>query len=266
MEFNLSHINKLKEDDFPAALCIIISVKGSVPRKKGVKMLVKKQGDILGTIGGGNLEKQVIKDALSVIEKNEPQVFKHQLLHHLDMCCGGTVQIYIEPLVKKRKLYIFGAGHTGKALSEIASGLDFDVFVIDDRKSYLNKINLPNEHKICLPFNQALKILPFDYQTYITILTYSHPYDRNILFHCIKQPFKYLGMIGSQRKVAFTKKLLLESEHVEHEIINKVDMPIGIDIGAESPYEIALSIVSKIIVVKNKEEMKINNNQKVGNG
>jgi xanthine dehydrogenase accessory factor len=244
-------LKSLSIEELPAALCIVVSAKGSAPRREGAKMLVTKNGSIKGTIGGGNLEKQVIKDAMKVLEKQEPQLFRHDLLHQHEMCCGGTVQIYIEPIMKKNKLYIFGAGHTGKALANIATALDFETVVIDDRKEYMDELDNPKINKMNLPFSEALKILPFDEKTYVAIMTYSHPLDRDILFYCLKKPHAYIGMIGSKRKVEITKKILKETNFADDEIINKIDMPMGIDIGAEGPEEIALSILAKIVKVKN---------------
>ncbi len=234
------------------ALCTVVSAKGSTPRKVGAKMIVTRKGKIFSTIGGGSLEKRVIKDALEVLNEGKPKLFRHDLLHQHGMCCGGVVDIYIEPVMRKRKLYIFGAGHTGVALAAFSAGLEFETVLIDDRKEYLDECRIAEVNKMNLPFEQALNILPFDEQTYVCIMTYSHPLDREILAFCLKMPFAYLGMIGSRRKVAMTKKMFSEGLNISMDDLEKVDMPMGIDIGAEGPEEIALSILSKIISVKNK--------------
>lgn len=247
----LKIMNSLKYEELPAALCIIVSTKGSVPRKEGAKMLVLKDGSIKGSIGGGNLEKQVIYDALKVLEGKEPQLFRHDLLHQHQMCCGGTVHIYIEPVMQKNRLYIFGAGHTGKSLAGLAAGMDLETVVIDDRKEYLDELKNIPVNKMHLPFNEALNTLPFNEKTFIAILTYSHPIDRDILFFCLNKPHAYLGMIGSLRKVEVTKKMLRQTAFADEEKISSIDMPMGMDIGAETPEEIALSIMAKIIQVKN---------------
>src|SRR5207249_1981971 len=106
--------------------------KGSTPREAGAKMLVYRSGNIFGSIGGGDLEKKVIANALDVLESKTSSTFKHDLLHQHNMCCGGSVEIYIEPIMKKNKLYIFGAGHTGHALAKYAIDFNFDVVLIDD--------------------------------------------------------------------------------------------------------------------------------------
>lgn len=239
------------------ALCTILNTKGSTPRKVGAKMLVYEDGSICNTIGGGDLEKKVIENALSVIKKREAKIFKHDLLNQHDMCCGGKVEIFIEPILKKNKLYIFGAGHTGQALAKIAVNFGFEVVLIDDRKEYIDKVLPFGEdlggavNKMNLPHQQALSALPFDDQVFICIMTYSHPMDREILAYCIKKPFAYLGMIGSHRKVEMTKKMFVDAGVGTKEDLEKIDMPMGIDISAEGPDEIAISILAKLIEVKN---------------
>jgi len=245
-------ILEIQKGKMNAVLCTIVNTKGSTPRKVGAKMIVYEDGSIFGTIGGGDLEKDVIKNALEIVEQKEAKLFRHDLLHQHGMCCGGTVDIFIEPIMKNNKLYIFGAGHTGQALAKLAVDFDFETVLIDDRKEYIDNCKTENINKMHLPYQQALKLLPFDAQTYICIMTYSHPIDRDILAFCIKKPFTYLGMIGSERKVAVTKKMFSEGLNISFEELEKVDMPMGIDIGAEGPEEIALSILGKLIMVKNK--------------
>ncbi len=245
-------ISEAQRKNLDTALCVIIRTKGSTPRETGAKMLVYADGSIFGTIGGGELEKEVIKNALDVLGKKEPSVFKHDLLHQHNMCCGGSVEIYIEPIMKKNKLYIFGAGHTGHALATYAVHFDFEIIIIDDRKEYLDEIKLEQVNKLNMHYGQALPMLPFDENTFITIMTYSHPYDRDILAYCLKKPNAYLGMIGSQRKVEMTKKMFEEGMIASKDELDAVDMPMGIEIGAKDPSEIAISILSKLIAVKNK--------------
>ena len=234
-----------------SAYCIIVETKGSTPRKVGAKMIVYADGSIYGTIGGGNLEKKVIENAIKQIELNAPRLFKHDLLHQHNMCCGGSVSIYIEPIVKKKRLYIFGAGHTGAALAKFASGLDFDIFLIDDRKEYLDAIDQKEINKMHAEYSVVLPSLPFDENTYVVIMTYEHSFDRDILSHCINQPHAYLGMIGSQRKIELTKKMFTEAKFASKKQLDAVDMPMGLSIKADGPEEIAISILAKLIHVKN---------------
>lgn len=234
------------------ALCLVVSTKGSVPRQVGAKMLVYPDGATRGTIGGGHLEKQVIADALHVLQSKKSALFKHDLLHQHNMCCGGTVEIYIEPVMKRKSLYIFGAGHTGQALARYASDLDLEVFLIDDRKDYLDQCTLAGVNKMNLPHGAALQCLPFNRDVMVCIMTYDHAIDREILASCLRKETLYLGMIGSKRKVEITKKRFLEAGIASDAELAKVDMPMGIDIGAEGPAEIAVSILSKLIQVNHK--------------
>lgn len=242
-----------------SALCIIVSTQGSTPLKTGAKMLVTQYGKIYGTIGGGNLEKKVIEDALDVIANNESKQFEHHLLQEHGMCCGGTVNVYIESIMPSEKLYIFGAGHVGRALANYASSLSFDVFVIDDRMEEITKIQNIAINTIHSGYVEHLSKLVFDKQTYIAIMTYDHKIDREILAYCTKKPYAYLGMIGSQRKVAVTRKMFLSTQICREEELEKVDMPMGFDINGTGPEEIAISILAKIIEVKNKRSKPKNN-------
>lgn len=214
-------------------------------------MIVYEDGSIAGSIGGGDLEKKVIENALTVIKTGKPTVSKHDLLHQHGMCCGGIVEIYIEPIMNKNKLYIFGAGHTGHALAKLASELDFEIVLIDDRAEYIDPINIEGVNKLKMQNDIALKLLPFDIYTYIAIVTYSHQLDRDILAYCVRQPHAYLGMIGSKRKILVTKKMFGEAEIGTEEDLEKINMPIGLDINAQTPEEIAVSILAEIIKVKN---------------
>ncbi len=237
-----------------AAVCTVINTKGSTPRKTGAKMIVYEDGHILGTIGGGDLEKNVIDDAVKLLETGNAAVFKHDLLHQHGMCCGGIVEIFIEPIVKIKKLFIFGAGHTGQSLAKMALETGFDVYLIDDRKEYISQCTTSGINKMNLPHLPACEALPFDKNTFIVITTYSHQIDRDILAYCVKKPRAYLGMIGSERKILMTKKMFLESQIGSREDLDKIHMPVGLNISAETPEEIAVSILAELISVKNSKK------------
>ena len=241
-----------KRSNCEFAICIITGTKGSVPRAVGAKMLVYPDGCIFGTIGGGRIEKKVIEDALGVLKDNKPAFLHYDLLKQLQMCCGGSIDVYIEPVMKKNKLYIFGAGHTGCALARRAIDFDFEITVIDDRKEYIDEVKIDGVNKILGAYEEVMPILTFDERTYITIMTYSHPHDREILSFCVKKPYAYMGMMGSMRKVEMTKKMFIEAGIGTIEELSQVDMPMGIEIGADGPEEISISILAKLLSVKNK--------------
>ncbi len=236
-----------------AALCTIVSTKGSTPRKTGAKMLVYTNGSIDGTIGGGALEKEVIEQALEVLKNNTSQFVKHNLVIELAMCCGGTVELFIEPIMNRKKVFIFGAGHCGKALAGFATDLDFNVTLIDERYDVFENIDFPQCTLIMDNHATAIEKLNFDENTFVVILTHNHAYDREILALTSKKPHQYIGMIGSSRKVAIAKKNMLASNILDQEEVNEIDMPIGLDIKAITPQEIAISILAKLIDVRNRK-------------
>ncbi len=249
------HILAGKKSNLEFAICIVTNTKGSVPRMAGAKMLVYPDGKIIGTIGGGRIERKVIEDALNTIAGRKPKLYHYDLLKDLQMSCGGNLDIYIEPVMKKNKLFIFGAGHTGAALVKLVKNFDFNLTLVDNRQDYISEIELDETQKIYGEYDQVLPKISFDEHTYICIMTYGHKIDQQILAYCLKQPHSYLGMMGSQRKVEMTKKLFLEEGLATIDELNKVNMPIGIEIGADGPDEIAISILAKILSIKNKSEV-----------
>lgn len=236
-----------------AALCTIVSTTGSTPLKAGAKMIVFENGSIYNTIGGGHLEKITIADAIEVIKSEKPKLYKHELKSQHEMCCGGSLDIYIEPIMQKKKMFLFGAGHVGKAIVKHSLGLSIEINVIDNREEIFNDWDFEGYKKIIAPFTQILPTLPYDNLTMVIIATYDHSIDREILAFCMKKPHYYLGMIGSKTKVARTKEMFISEKIATAKELENVDMPIGIDINAETADEIAISIVAKIIKEKNKK-------------
>ncbi len=238
------------------ALCTIVKTVGSSPRKSGAKMLVWEDGSIAKTIGGGELENKVIENAKVVIQNGEPQLFEHRLNVDHGMCCGGTVSIFIEPIVAKKKVYIFGAGHTGKALAAYAHSLEFEVTLIDERVEIVDDLVLSEDIKVIEKAHMiALKSMEFDINTYAVVVTHNHNYDKEIVAYCAQQSHGYLGMIGSQRKVEVAKQAYRAGSILTEEQMAGIDWPIGIDINAKTPEEIAISILGRLIIERNKQEV-----------
>ncbi len=251
MESIYQQIIKAQKEQKNVVLCSIVNTKGSTPCKNGAKMLVFENGEVFGSVGGGNFEHKVTKDALEALTLSTSKLLSYDLLKELSMCCGGTVEVFIEPIFPRNKLYIFGAGHIGNALQKNATKLDFEVFIIDDRAEVLNQIENKNMIKIYSNFTDYLNKLTFDNRTYIVIATYKHEIDKEILAFCLNKTFAYLGMIGSMRKAIVTRKKFTKEGIATVEQIQKVDMPIGLNIQAEGPEEISISILAKLIEVKN---------------
>lgn len=252
MQSIYNKIEQLQSNSIDCVLCTVIRTKGSTPLKSGAKMLIAENNKTFGTIGGGNLEKMVIDNAKAVLKNKIPKIFTHHLLQELNMCCGGTVEIFIEPILKKNNLFVFGSGHVGRALAELAYQFDFDVTLIDNRSDELNKIDNDYIHKIQSEYIDYAKTLKSNSSSFITILTYDHKLDRELLHHFVTEKYAYLGMIGSKRKVEVTKKIFKETYQFTDQQLNTIDMPMGYDIHGQNPNEIALSILTKLIEIKNK--------------
>lgn len=247
----LDELNRVREEQIPAVLCIVVESSGSTPRKAGSRMLVFADGSISGTIGGGAIEYQVIQEALHCFESGNPVFRDFNLLNDLNMECGGRMQVYLEPIGVVPQLYIFGGGHVGKALAALTPGLGFSTTVIDHREDVFATLHIPSVKTICGDYLSILGKLTFNLNTYIAIVTPKHEFDEKLLMACAGLEWAYLGMIGSKRKVAeIRKKATLEFGFTD-ELMSKIDMPIGIPFAAETPAEIAISIAARLIDVKN---------------
>ncbi len=236
-----------------AALCIVTDTEGSTPRKRGSKMLVALDGTTAGTVGGGAIEQQVIETAKQVIKTHKSHKKFYSLEDDLSMQCGGNVEVYIEPLVPRARLYIFGAGHVGKALSLFAHKLDFEVTLLDFRNISFSEEEQQTLRFIHGDYLQTLEQLEYDDNTYIVIMSPSHEDDFGLLSRLGKKSFAYLGMIGSKRKVARARERFLEDQTFTEEELNSFDMPMGIKIATETPEEIAISVLGKLIDVRNQK-------------
>lgn len=237
-----------------AVFCLVVDTLGSTPQKVGAKMLVFEDGTIVGTIGGGSVEKEVIEKAKELLHWGKATKVKFDLEEDLAMSCGGGMEVYMEPITPLPDLFIFGAGHIGKAVAQFASKLGFSITLIDDRDGIFTE----NETQIynCIQENyfKAIDTIHWSNESYAIIVTPKHAYDEELLAILAKKTFKYLGMIGSERKVALIKSKFIENKTLTSDEIAKVDMPIGIKIAAQSPEEIAISIVAKLIDVKNSKQ------------
>jgi xanthine dehydrogenase accessory factor len=238
------------EQGIPAVLCIVTETSGSTPRKAGSKMLVFQDGSIKGTIGGGSIEYKAVQEALKIISCGIPFCKTFHLEDDLKMKCGGTMNVYFEPIGCLPKLYIFGGGHIGKAVAGYAPALGFMPFVFDQREDIFDSWNIPGVETKSGDYLQLIDSMIFDTNTYVVIVTPQHEFDEKVLFACIPREHAYLGMIGSKRKVGEIRKKAQEN-NISPDLLEKVDMPIGIPFAAETPAEIAISIVAKLIDVKN---------------
>jgi xanthine dehydrogenase accessory factor len=247
-------IEKIIRSSEEAALATIINTIGSTPGKLGQKMLIKADGRMIGTVGGGCIDAEVLARAQEVMSTGLAQKITISLSTEeaadSGLICGGEVEIFIEPVVVP-SVYIFGAGHISLAISKIAKLAGFKVTVIDDREEFANPKRFPEADQILVKGFDMLGDLILPKHAYIVIVTRGHRYDETVLRWALKQGVKYIGMIGSRQKIE-TIHSRLSSEGVDQKLLKSVHAPIGLDIGAKTPEEIAVSIVAELIKIRRK--------------
>jgi len=236
------------------ALATIVNVRGSIPSFKSAKMLVRDDGTIAGTIGGGCVEGEVWQAAREVMAAEKPRSLTFDLnqdpKYDTGLVCGGTLEIFVEPVLPPPQLYIFGAGHVGYELYQAAGRAGFDVTVLDDRETYANRERFPQAKEVIAEdFDRALAGLAINDSSYLVIVTRGHRDDMRILRWAVGTNAKYIGMVGSRRK-AITVFRELTRKGLKPELFDRVHSPIGLDIGAASPEEIAVSILAELIGVR----------------
>ncbi len=242
--------------DKSVALITVVESTGSTPSVPGAKMVVYENGSIEGTIGGGALEKKAIEDGLNAIKNHQCRFIERKLTNQdaedLGMVCGGQVKLFIEPIIKAPNLLLVGGGHIAQEITKIAHPLNFHITVLDDRKDFANQENFPRaDETICDEIVNALKDYPITSNTYIVIVTRGHAKDQEALQQVVDSSAAYIGMIGSQKKIETVFQNMRNEGHNEKQL-EKVYAPIGLDLGGNTPAEIAVSIIAEIIQVKNR--------------
>lgn len=240
----------IQKEKTAAVLCIIIESTGSTPRKAGSKMLVFPNGNIKGTVGGGSIEHTIIEEAMELMHSHQVKTKEYHLGNDLGMQCGGHTTVYFESLNAAPRLFIFGAGHIGRELSEMALPFGFDVTLVDNRED-LEKKDWGKADFILKDFKEACLSIDFRPDDFVIVTTYKHLYDEEIVAYILNQPHAYLGMMASKRKAALAQKKWLEMG-LSKSAIDQVYAPVGLDIQCETPREIALSIMAQIVDDLNK--------------
>ncbi len=237
----------------PVALATVIRVTGSIPRHPGSKMVIYPEGRIVGTVGGGAMEARVIADGQAVIDSGTARIVSYTLNNLQDGdpgVCGGTVEIFIEAVGVRPTLVVIGCGHVGKALAELGKWANFRVIACDDRSQFCNPDYLPNmdDYLVCPPgeVGARLRITPL---TYIAAVTRGVPVDEALFPPLLAANPPYIGLIGSRRRWLLTVKAL-EEKGISREALRRVHAPIGLELNAETPQEIALSILAEIIMIR----------------
>ena len=243
-------ISELEQLGEPFVVCSIVGSRGSTPRRTGSKMIVKQNGDILGSVGGGEIEERVRQEALIAIEHHQTKMVHYQLTDPQrgdPGICGGEVDIFIEPVGQVPKIVIVGAGHVGKAVAHLAKWSGFKIAVSDDRPELGNTIEDADEMWIG-PIEQTADHIRITEDSFIILTTRNADLDIEGIPVLIKTPATYLGVIGSKRRWLSTLEGLAK-KGIDGTVLEKVHTPIGLKIGAETPEEIAISIMAEIIQI-----------------
>ena len=237
-----------------AALVTIVGTTGSTPQRVGAKMLVFPDGRTVGTIGGGCYENDAFWTAREAITHRRPQLVRYELTddfaQETGLICGGQMEVYIEPIEPSPVLYVIGAGHVGLHLAQLANEVGFKVRVVDDREKFANRERFPHADEVItedIPAWITRTALP--QHAYVVIVTRGHNNDLDALRALAPRQLRYLGLIGSKAKIARIYEALTD-EGMPAELLTRVHAPIGLDIGAVTPQEIAVSILAELIAVK----------------
>ncbi len=247
-------IARLRKEGRKAALATIISVQGSVPSYETSKLLIRDDGSILGTVGGGCVEADVWSAAQDVMREEKPRRLHFNLNENPEadqgLVCGGSLDIFIEPILATPTLYLFGGGHVSLSISKVATLAGFETMIIDDRPAFANKQRFPEAVETYAgPWEETFATLRLNEFSYVVIATWGHKADLACLRWSLTTRARFIGMVGSKRKlIEFAK--VLEAEGVSLDQFERVHSPVGLDIGALTPQEIAVSIVAEMIAVR----------------
>ncbi len=255
----IQHLADIEQSGQLAALCTIIESSGSTPRHTGSKMLVFEDGKIEGTIGGGELENRVIQEALQAIKEEKTKKLNYKMADPTQGdpgVCGGQVEIFVEPILPPKKIIVIGAGHVGKAVAHLAKWLGYMVIISDDRPEYCTPAFVPDadEYIIC-SLADLVKETHINPQTALILTTRNIQVDIEGLPSLITSTAGYIGVIGSKKRWATTTKKLIE-KGIKPEALENIHSPMGLELKAETPEEIALSIMAEILLLKTKSSGK----------
>ena len=246
-------LSELETAHQPAALCTVVKTSGSTPRHSTSKMLVHTDGSILGTVGGGELENQVIQEALDSLKDGRSRLLEYSLVDPArgDVgVCGGQVEVFVEPILPPPTVVVIGGGHVGKAVAHLAKWLGFRVAVSDDRPEFCtHEANPDADEFYSCPMAELPGHLAITPQTYLVLTTRGSSIDVAGLPALLDAPASYLGVIGSRKRWLTTTKALKE-RGIPAKKLSKVHSPMGLGLGAETPEEIAVSIMAEVLIAR----------------
>jgi len=236
------------------ALATIVQVNGSIPSYESAKLLVREDGSMIGTIGGGCVEAEVWNAAREVMQEERARHMNFSLgqdaAYDNGLICGGQLSVFVEPVVPQPRTFIFGAGHISKSISKVATLAGFTTVIIDNRESYANRDRFPEADEIfAAEYEEVFPKLTIRDTSYLIIVTRGHRDDMRVLRWAVETNAKYIAMIGSKRKVIGVIKQL-EKEGLPRTAFERIFAPMGLEIGAITPEEIAISVVAEMIALR----------------
>jgi xanthine dehydrogenase accessory factor len=247
-------IVRLRKGGRKGALATIVEVQGSIPSHESSKILIRDDGSIAGTVGGGCVEAEVWSVAQEVMREEKPRRLHFNLNANPEydngLICGGSLDIFVEPILTTPTAFILGGGHVGLNVAKVAKIAGFDVVVADDREAFANRERFPEASETFAgPWAEVFPKLDVSAHSYLVLVTRGHKGDLDCLRWAVTTPARYLGMVGSKHKFIEICKVL-EREGVPAEQIERIHSPIGLDIGALTPEEIAVAVVAEMIAVR----------------
>ncbi len=247
-------IVRLRRQGQKCALATIVQVNGSIPSYESAKLLVREDGSMAGTIGGGCVEAEVWTAAREVIETEQPKHLTFSLgqdaAYDNGLICGGQLNVFVEPIIPQPRAFIFGAGHISKSLSKVATLAGFATVIVDDREQFANRDRFPEADEVHAgEYEEVFPKLEVNSSSYLVIVTRGHRDDMRVLKWAMSTPARYISMIGSKRKVLGVMKEL-EKEGIRREEFDRLHAPMGLEIGAISPEEIAIAVAAEMIAVR----------------
>lgn len=244
---------EMEEKHQTGVLCTIVQSQGSTPRRTGSKMLVYPDGSIVGTIGGGEVESRVLHEALDSLRDGVPRMLPYSMVDPQrgdPGVCGGQLEVFVEPILPAPTLLLIGGGHVGKAVAHLAKWLEFRVAVSDDRPEYCTPQAVPDADDFYpVPMAELPDQLEITSWTYMVLTTRGANVDIEGLPALLDSPAAYIGVIGSRRRWETTRKGLIENG-IDKDLVDRVRSPIGLELNAETPKEIAVSIMAEILMVR----------------
>ncbi len=229
-----------------AVLVTVLASEGSAPRGAGARMLVRADGSTVGTIGGGSVEHRVRAQALDVLGTGVPRRLAVDLAGDMGMACGGRMELFLDPLAGRPRMLVFGAGHVARATAPLLVALGFRVTIVDERPDQATAERFPGCELVVATPGEAIEALCFDRDTWILVATHGHAHDTLVVERTVGRPWAWLGCIGSRAKVAVLHADLLAAG-ADPARVERISAPVGLDIGAETPEEIAVAIAAEVV-------------------